>query len=115
MKTEIITDQVERAAEVLRGGGLLAVPTETVYGLAANGSDPGAVEKIYEVKGRPTVKPLSLMVSGPEAIPALALDVPGAARALAEAFWPGPLTIVLKEKESVPSIVRAGGGTIGLR
>ncbi len=115
MKTEIITDQVERAAEILRGGGLLAVPTETVYGLAANGSDPGAVERIYEVKGRPTVKPLSLMVSGPEAIPALALDVPGAARALAEAFWPGPLTIVLKAKESIPSIVRAGGGTVGLR
>lgn len=67
MKTKRLTDHIEEAAAVIRGGGLVAVPTETVYGLAGNGLDAAAVERIYEVKGRPMVKPLSLMVSGPEA------------------------------------------------
>ncbi|MBQ5488558.1 MAG: threonylcarbamoyl-AMP synthase, partial [Clostridia bacterium] len=101
--------------EVLHRGGLLAVPTETVYGLAANGLDAAAVGEIYEVKGRPAVKPLSLMVPGPEAMDLYCLDVPDTARALAEQFWPGPLTIVLKAKDIIPPIVRAGGDTIGLR
>ncbi len=115
MKTTVFTDQVSACAEVLQRGGLLAVPTETVYGLAANGLDAAAVEEIYEVKGRPSVKPLSLMVPGPEAMELYCLDVPKQARVLAEKFWPGPLTIVLKAKDNIPSIVRAGGDTIGLR
>lgn len=115
MKTNVYTDQISECSEVLRRGGLLAVPTETVYGLAANGLDAVAVDKIYAVKGRPSVKPLSLMVPGPEAMEQYCLDVPEAARILAEKFWPGPLTIVLKSKDVVPSIVRAGGATIGLR
>ena len=114
MNTVITTDPRE-AAEILRRGGLLAVPTETVYGLAANGLDAKAVEEIYEVKGRPAVKPLSLMVPGPEAMPLYAEEVPAAAKTLAEAFWPGPLTLVLKAKDTIPEIVRAGGDTIGLR
>ena len=115
MKTEILTDNLDRAAGLLRAGGLVAVPTETVYGLAGNGLDPAAVERIYEVKGRPAVKPLSLMVPGPEAFSALCADVPAAAYALAERFWPGPLTIVLRAQPSIPSIVLAGGDTVGLR
>ena len=115
MKTENLTDNLERAAGLLRAGGLVAVPTETVYGLAGNGLDPEAVERIYEVKGRPAVKPLSLMVPGPEAFSALCEDVPAAAYALAERFWPGPLTIVLRAKPSIPPIVLAGGETVGLR
>ena len=115
MKTERLTHQIPVAADIVRRGGLLAVPTETVYGLAANGLDAAAVETIYEVKGRPAVKPLSLMVPGPEAIDAYCDEVPDAARALASKFWPGPLTIVLKAKDSVPDIVRAGGPTVGLR
>ncbi len=115
MKTCIFTEQIAACAEVLKKGGLLAVPTETVYGLAANGLDAAAVDKIYAVKGRPSVKPLSLMVPGPEAMDQYCDDVPDAARVLAETFWPGPLTIVLKSKELIPSIVRAGGDTIGLR
>ncbi|MBR5343119.1 MAG: threonylcarbamoyl-AMP synthase [Oscillospiraceae bacterium] len=114
MKTVIITDPRE-AAHILRRGGLLAVPTETVYGLAANGLDAAAVEEIYEVKGRPAVKPLSLMLPGPEATAQYAGEVPEAAKALAEAFWPGPLTLVLKAKDTIPDVVRAGGDTIGLR
>ncbi len=116
MKTELITDDIARAAEIIRGDGLVAVPTETVYGLAGNGLDPAAVEKIYEVKGRPPVKPLSLMVPGQEAMAALWADVPQAAYALAERFWPGPLTLVHAAKPGgIPDIVLAGGNTVGLR
>ena len=115
MKTEIITKNVAPAADILRNGGLVAVPTETVYGLAGNGLDPAVVERIYEVKGRPAQKPLSLMVPGKEAIAEYCEDVPPGAYVLAERFWPGPLTIVLKAKGHIPSIVLAGGDTVGLR
>ena len=115
MKTEFIKENIARAAEIIREGGLVAVPTETVYGLGGNGLDPSVVEKIYEVKGRPAVKPLSLMVAGPEEIEKYCVDVPQAAYHLAARFWPGPLTIVLKGRDTVPDIVRAGGETVGLR
>ena len=115
MKTEILTRNIEKAAEILRAGGLVAVPTETVYGLAANGLNAAAVEKLYEVKGRPESKPLSLMVPGIEAADALCRAVPPGAHILAEAFWPGPLTIVLPAGGNIPSVVLAGGDTVGLR
>lgn len=115
MNTKRITTELAEAAAFLREGKLVAVPTETVYGLAGNGLDIAAVEQIYEVKGRPAVKPLSLMVPGRESIDRVCADVPKAAYALAERFWPGPLTIVLKAKPIVPEIVRAGGSTVGLR
>ena len=115
MKTELITKEIARAAEIVAGGGLVAVPTETVYGLGGSGLDEAAVRNIYEVKGRPEVKPLSLMVPGKEAMSIYCQDVPAAAEALADKFWPGPLTIILKSKDIVPEIVRAGGTTIGLR
>lgn len=115
MKTKIFTEELGEAAEIIRNGGLVAVPTETVYGLAGNGLNEKAVKKIYEVKGRPAVKPLSLMVSGKEAMKDYCEDVPTQAEKLAEKFWPGPLTIVLKSKDLVPEIVRAGGTTVGLR
>ena len=116
MKTEIITENIERAAEIIRAGGLVGVPTETVYGLAANGLGSDAVKKIYEVKGRPKVKALSLMVPGAEAIERYCEDVPPVARELAAKYWPGPLTLILLAKRRVvPRIVRAGGKTVGLR
>ena len=115
MNTKRITTELDEAAAFLRDGRLVAVPTETVYGLAGNGLDVDAVEQIYEVKGRPAVKPLSLMVPGRESIDCVCEDVPPAAYALADRFWPGPLTIVLKAKPVVPEIVRAGGSTVGLR
>lgn len=115
METLIFKDDLAPAAELIKAGKLVAVPTETVYGLAGNGLDPEAVERIYEVKGRPTVKPLSLMVPGPEAMDIYCEDVPEAARALAAKFWPGPLTIIMKAKSHIPSIVLAGGNTVGLR
>ena len=115
MKTEILTDNIARAAELVNSGGLVAVPTETVYGLAGNALDDSAVERIYEVKGRPSVKPLSLMVPDEGAIKRYCENVPRAAYALAEKFWPGPLTIILKSKKLEAELVRAGGGSIGLR
>ena len=115
METLIFDHGTGSAAEIICAGGLVAVPTETVYGLAGNGMDEKAVEKIYEVKGRPAIKPLSLMVASPEEIGRFAVEVPDAAKALAEKFWPGPLTIVLKANPDIPEIVRAGGDTIGLR
>ena len=117
MDTVIINSE-ERLSEVaglLRGGGMAAVPTETVYGLCVNGLDCAAVAALYEIKGRPEVKPLSLMVPSADEMEKYAHDVPPAARTLAEKFWPGPLTIVLPARELIPEIVRAGGGTIGLR
>ena len=115
METKIFKENLAPAAELIKAGKLVAVPTETVYGLAGNGLDPEAVEKIYEVKGRPAIKPLSLMVPGPEAMDDYCQDVPQAARELADKFWPGPLTIIMKAKSHIPSIVLAGGDTVGLR
>ncbi|MCL2628634.1 MAG: L-threonylcarbamoyladenylate synthase [Oscillospiraceae bacterium] len=116
MKTVVIKDNdLSFAVEVLKSGGLVGVPTETVYGLAGNGLDEAAVSMIYEVKGRPTVKPLSLLVADIEVAASVCADIPEAAKKLAEAFWPGPLTIVLPCRDTVPSIVTAGGDTIGVR
>lgn len=115
METRVFTDDLSGAAELIRNGGLVAVPTETVYGLAGNGLDASAVEKIYEVKGRPAVKPLSLMVPDAASMDRYCLDIPPQAGMLASRFWPGPLTIVLKARKEIPSIVLAGGDTVGLR
>lgn len=115
MKTRVITENITEAAELIRQGALVAVPTETVYGLAGSGFNETAVERIYEVKGRPEVKPLSLMVPGPETFEKCCTEVPQAARVLAERFWPGPLTIVMPAREEIPSVVLAGGHTVGLR
>lgn len=115
METKVYTAALAEAAESIRSGALVAVPTETVYGLAGNGLDEMAVRKIYEVKGRPAVKPLSLMVHGPEDMDQYCRDVPEGARLLAKRFWPGPLTIVLKARELIPPLVLAGGDTVGLR
>lgn len=115
MKTKVFKDNITEAAELIREGELVAVPTETVYGLAGNGLSEESVAKIYEVKGRPTVKPLALMVHDETAIESFCTEVPPQAHTLAKRFWPGPLSIVLKAKPIVPNIVRAGGETVSLR
>ena len=116
LNTIVYENSTGSAAEVIRSGGLCAVPTETVYGIACNALDAAAVEHIYELKGRPAVKPLSIMVPGAEAMETYCRDVPSQAKLLAAEFWPGPLTIVLEAKtELIPSIVLAGGHTVGLR
>ncbi|MCD7861906.1 MAG: threonylcarbamoyl-AMP synthase [Oscillospiraceae bacterium] len=115
MKTELLAGDTRRAAEILRGGGVVAVPTETVYGLACNALSDSAVRCVYEVKGRSAVKPLSLLVPDADALGRYGTDVPSGAAALAEKFWPGPLTIVLRSRGLEAPVVRAGGETIGLR
>lgn len=115
MNTKIFISCTDELVGIMRGGGLVAVPTETVYGLAGNGLDEKAVAEIYEVKGRPEVKPLSLMVHDAASMERYCESVPPQAYTLAKRFWPGPLTIVMKAKPCVPEIVRAGGETVGLR
>ena len=115
MDTRIVTDDIPAAAAVIRSGGLVAVPTETVYGLAGNGLNEEAVCRIYEVKGRPSVKPLSLMVHDATALERYGIDVPVQAMVLVDRFWPGPLTIVVRARPEIPTIVLAGGDTVGLR
>lgn len=115
MNTKRYISCTDELVGIMRGGGLVAVPTETVYGLAGNGLDEKAVAEIYEVKGRPEVKPLSLMVHDAASMERYCENVPPQAYTLAKKFWPGPLTIVMKAKSCVPEIVRAGGETVGLR
>ena len=105
----------EIAAKIIREGGLVAVPTETVYGLGANGLDPAAVKKIFEAKGRPQDNPLILHISEAGEMARYCHSIPDAAWALAEAFWPGPLTMVLPALESVPLSTRAGLPTVAVR
>lgn len=106
---------VARAAALLRAGEIVALPTETVYGLAANALDAAAVAKIYEAKGRPSHNPIIVHVAGLEMARRCAGAWPEAAARLAAAFWPGPLTLVLPRAADIPGIVTAGGGTVGIR
>ena len=116
MKTVVIdSDDLSFAVDVIRRGGLVGVPTDTVYGLAGNGLDVGAVEKIYEVKGRPAVKALILLVADIGVAESLCDGFPESARRLADAFWPGSLSLVLRKGAVVPDIVTAGGDTVGVR
>ncbi|MCC6391283.1 MAG: threonylcarbamoyl-AMP synthase, partial [Bryobacterales bacterium] len=106
---------MEQAAAILRNGGLVALPTETVYGLGANALDARAVARIYEVKGRPATSPLIVHVCSVEMARGLARVWSAEAGALAARFWPGPLTMVVPKREVIPDIVTAGLDTVGLR
>ena len=108
-------EEVAQAAAILREGGLLGIPTETVYGLGANGLDAGAVGRIFLAKGRPQDNPLILHVPGPDWLERYCRNVPPAAYALAERFWPGPLTMILRRRSNVPNAVTAGLDTVGVR
>lgn len=106
---------VERAVEVLRAGGLVAFPTETVYGLGADATDTAAVSRIFAVKGRPAGHPLIVHLASAADLDRWAAGVPAAARTLAEACWPGPLTLLLARSPLVPDVVTGGRATVGLR
>lgn len=108
-------DTVARSAQIIRAGGLLGIPTETVYGLGANGLNPEAVLKIFAAKGRPQDNPLILHVSGPAQVPNFCHDIPETAWALMEQFWPGPLTLVLPAWPIVPKQTTAGLETVAIR
>ncbi|MCL5098141.1 MAG: L-threonylcarbamoyladenylate synthase [Candidatus Omnitrophica bacterium] len=106
---------VAQAAELLRAGQLVALPTETVYGLAANALDPKAVAAIFKVKGRPARNPIIVHVASVAMARRCVSHWPGLADKLAAAFWPGPLTLVLPRSDVIPDIVTAGGPTVGVR
>ncbi|HWT67312.1 MAG TPA: L-threonylcarbamoyladenylate synthase [Terracidiphilus sp.] len=113
-------DGLARAAEMLRAGGLVALPTETVYGLGANALDPAAVARIFAAKERPHWDPVIVHIAGPATadnpmLLALVTDVPEAARKLMEAFWPGPMTLLLPRSTAVPDSVTAGRTLVGIR
>jgi L-threonylcarbamoyladenylate synthase len=106
---------VERASELLRAGAVVALPTETVYGLAANAWDPDAVNRIYALKGRPASNPLIVHLHGAAMANECAGAWPPLAKELAREFWPGPLTLVVPRSARIPDSVTAGGPTVGLR
>lgn len=106
---------IARAAEILRAGGLVAFPTETVYGLGADGLNPSALARLFEAKGRPATDPVILHIADLGALPQLAREVPPTAWTLAQRFWPGPLTLVLPKQPIVPDLVTAGLPTVAIR
>lgn len=118
MKTQVLPvseSAIEKAAKVLREGGLVGMPTETVYGLGANALDEQAVMKIFEAKGRPADNPLIVHVSCAEEVAPLVRAIPEAAKKLMQAYWPGPMTLVLPKADCIPSAVSAGLDTVGIR
>ena len=119
MKTLMLSaekrEDVALAAKLIREGRLVAIPTETVYGLGANGMDAGAVLHIFEAKGRPQDNPLILHISEPREMENICHDIPQAAWLLAERFWPGPLTMVLPVRDNVPKRTTAGLDTVAVR
>lgn len=116
MNTQYLTSgDAEQAAALLRQGKLVAVPTETVYGLAADATQETAVQANYDAKGRPETKPLNVLVDGMAMVETVCRNIPEDAYRLAEAFWPGPLTMILWGNGALPPIVPAGGATQGVR
>ncbi len=111
---EIGTDII-KARDLLVSGQLVAIPTETVYGLAGNAFDPAAITEIFAVKDRPSFDPLIVHTDNFEKITGFAEPIPGKLKMLAEAFWPGPLTLILKKKEIIPDIITSGLDTVAVR
>ncbi|MBQ2792850.1 MAG: threonylcarbamoyl-AMP synthase, partial [Oscillospiraceae bacterium] len=108
-------DELQTAADILAKGGLVAFPTETVYGLGANGLNEDAVRSIFAAKGRPSDNPLILHICDTEQLPQLAREIPEEAIKLALEFWPGPLTMVLPKTDRVPDAVSGGLDTVAIR
>ena len=111
----MITKDISKATEQLRLGEIIAIPTETVYGLAGNAYSERAVEKIFALKKRPLYNPLIVHIKSAGFLPHVARDIPEIAHKLAEAFWPGPLTLVLKKQPRIPDLVTAGKDTVAVR
>ncbi len=111
----VITEDIAYCQELLRNNEIVAIPTETVYGLAGNIYEEEAIKKIFEMKGRPLFNPLIVHIHDISQIDALVKEVPEAARALMNTFWPGPLTLILPKKEGVSDLITAGKSTVGIR
>lgn len=116
MKTKILSaNELQTCADILNSGGLVAVPTETVYGLAADALNPTAVKNIFKAKGRPPDNPLIVHISEFSQIDSLVKEIPDSAKRLAETFWPGPLTMILKKSSIVPYETSGGLDTVAIR
>ena len=123
METEILyltgspddEEKLLRAGEIVKKGGLAAFPTETVYGLGGNAFDPEASRKIYAAKGRPSDNPLIVHIARLEDLPRVARTIPEEAKRLAQAFWPGPLTMIFEKQEEVPKETTGGLNTVAVR
>ena len=113
--TELNDETIARGAEILKRGGLLGIPTETVYGLGANALDADACRRIYEAKGRPQDNPLIIHIPDSSWLPRYCRSVPESAYRLADAFWPGPLTMILPKQDIVPMRTTGGLDTVGVR
>lgn len=111
----IQADAITEAVSALRRGGLIGLPTETVYGLAGDARNPAALARIFATKGRPADHPLIVHLADAGELNDWAIDIPAAAQALAQAFWPGPMTLILKRQASVSDLVTGGQDTVGLR
>lgn len=106
---------IEQAARILKVGGIVAIPTETVYGLAASAYDENAVRKVFEAKGRPQDNPLIVHIADIDDLKTIAKDIPNSAYKAAEKFWPGPLTMIFKRTDKIPASVSAGLDTVAVR
>lgn len=123
MKAEIVKvseehmdmNAIEKAGRILKDGGLVAFPTETVYGLGGNALDPKASIKIYAAKGRPSDNPLIVHIADMKSLPAIVTEIPQKAKLLAEKFWPGPLTMILPKSEAVPKETTGGLDSVAVR
>lgn len=115
LKNEKELEKLKEPAKIIKDGGIVVFPTETVYGIGTNGLDEEAVKGLFEVKHRPIEKPISLLVSNMEMVGKIAKDITDIEYKIMEAFFPGPLTIILKKKGNVPDIITAGKETVGIR
>lgn len=115
LKNNIEYKNLREPAEILGNSGIVIFPTETVYGIGANGLDKKAIKKLYDIKQRPLSKPISLLVSDMNMVEQVAKDITEVEYKLMKRFFPGPLTIILKKKDVVPDIVTSGQDTVGIR
>ena len=114
-RNNIDLEKLKEPAQIIKDGGIVIFPTETVYGIGTNGFNEKSIRKIYELKKRDSNKPISLLVSNMEMVKMVAQNITELERTLMEQFWPGPFTIILKKKKVVPDILTANGDTVGVR
>lgn len=115
MKNNLNYDKLKEPAQIIKKGGIVIFPTETVYGIGTNGLDKNAIKKLYEVKQRPLNKPISLLVNNIEMVEKIAKNITEVEYKLMERFFPGPLTIILEKRDIVPDILTSNTNTIGIR
>ena len=115
MKNNLNYDNLKEPAQIIKKGGIVIFPTETVYGIGTNGLDENAIKKLYEVKQRPLNKPISLLVNNIEMVEKIAKNITEVEYKLMERFFPGPLTIILEKRDIIPDILTSNTNTVGIR